>query len=523
MNIGEYPLSLEDIEAVAVGRNEVTLSEDAIERIERAAAFVREMATSGKAVYGVTTGFGANRNHVIRAEDAEILQERLLISHACGLGTPLDVEVVRAMMLLRINALAHGNSGIRVSTLRVLVDMLNAGVHPVVPELGSVGASGDLCPLAHMCLPIIGHGEVVYEGERMSGEEGFRRAGLSPVRLTYKEGLALLNGTQAMTALGVITALKFRRLLDCADMIGAMSLEAVAGRLEALDPRIHALRRRPGQILSASNIRAVLAGSELAGADPGTVEGKVEYIQDSYCLRCMPQVHGASRDVLDHVIDILMSEANAVTDNPLVFVPDGLQDGAILSGGNFHGQPVAMALDYLKIAMAEIGSISERRSAKLTDKYFSEGLPPFLVSEPGLNSGMMIPQYVAAALVSENKSRAHPASVDSIPTSANMEDHVSMGMHAGLHGQRILENVQRVVGIEYLIAAQALDFREGFRLGVGTVQALAALRKHVTFMEQDRVMYLDIERAIEVVNSGVPGAFLRELTDIVQPGNIEEG
>lgn len=520
MNIGEYPLSLEDIEAVAVDRDKVALSEDAVERIERAASFVREMATSGKAVYGVTTGFGANRDQVIRAEDAETLQERLLISHACGLGAPLEVEVVRAMMLLRINALAHGNSGIRASTLQVLVDMLNAGVHPVVPEMGSVGASGDLCPLAHMCLPIIGHGEVVYEGERLSGAEGFRRAGLVPVRLTYKEGLALLNGTQAMTALGVITALKFRRLLDCADMIGAMSLEAVAGRLEALDPRIHALRRRPGQILSASNIRAVLAGSELAGADPGTVEGKVEYIQDSYCLRCMPQVHGASRDVLDHVVDILMSEANAVTDNPLVFVPDGFQDGAILSGGNFHGQPVAMALDYLKIAMAEIGNISERRSAKLTDKYFSEGLPPFLVSEPGLNSGMMIPQYVAAALVSENKSRTHPASVDSIPTSANMEDHVSMGMHAGLHGQRILENVQRVVGIEYLIAAQALGFREGFRLGEGTEQALKALRERVTFMEQDRVMYVDIELAIDVVREGIPGFFLRALSEIEEPEEL---
>ncbi|MBA2662281.1 MAG: histidine ammonia-lyase [Bradymonadaceae bacterium] len=508
MNIGEYALSLEEIEYVVVDRVAVSLGAVAVEKIEAAARYVREMAMSGQAVYGVTTGFGANRDKVIRPEDTEILQERLLMSHACGMGPALPVEVVRAMMLLRITALAHGNSGVRASTLQVLVDMLNAGVHPVVPELGSVGASGDLCPLAHMCLPIIGLGEVNFDGERMSGAQGFARAGLSPVRLTYKEGLALLNGTQAMTALGVVTALAFRRLLDCADVIGAMSLEAVAGRLEALDPRIHAVRRRPGQIACASNIRAMLTDSELAGAMPGTVHGKVEYVQDSYCLRCMPQVHGASRDVLEHVIDVLMTEVNAVTDNPLVFVPDGFHDGAILSGGNFHGQPVAMALDYLKIAIAEIGSISERRSAKLTDKYFSEGLPAFLISEPGLNSGMMIPQYAAAALVSENKSQSFPASVDSIPTSANMEDHVSMGMHAGLHGHRILINVERVLGIEYLIAAQALDLRVGFRLGQGTGQARDAMRERVPFMEQDRVLYPDIEAATALVREGVPGCFL---------------
>ncbi|QDG51650.1 histidine ammonia-lyase [Persicimonas caeni] len=502
MHIGHTPLNLETIERVVFDHVTVEIAPSAHPKIEQAAQFVREMAQSGEAVYGVTTGFGANRDRVIRPEDAETLQERLLVSHACGVGQPLPTEVVRAMMLLRINALSQGNSGIRLSTLQLLADMLNAGVHPVIPELGSVGASGDLCPLAHMCLPLIGLGEAEFEGEKLSGEEAMMRAGLQPVRLTYKEGLALLNGTQAMTAAGVVAAIRFRQLLDCADTVGAMSLEAVAGRLAALDPRIHEIRGRKGQIDSARALRALLADSELAGAAPGTVEGKVEYVQDSYCLRCMPQVHGASRDVLDHVIDVLTTEANAVTDNPLVFPPEDGREGAILSGGNFHGQPVALALDYLKTAIAEIGSVSERRCAKLTDKYFSEGLPPFLVSNPGLNSGMMIPQYVAAALVSENKSQAFPASVDSIPTSANMEDHVSMGMHAALHTLRALTNVETIVGIEYLIAAQALDLRNGHRLGEGTRRAQTLLREHVEFMKHDRVLYPDIEKAATLVRDG---------------------
>ncbi|MFP4597409.1 MAG: histidine ammonia-lyase [Persicimonas sp.] len=507
MKIGDTPLTLDDIERVALGGEAVEIAASARPKIEASAQYVREMAQSGQAVYGVTTGFGANRDRVIQPEDAETLQERLLVSHACGLGDRLDTEVVRAMMLLRINALARGNSGIRLSTLELLANMLNAGVHPVVPELGSVGASGDLCPLAHMCLPIIGLGAAIFDGEQLDGAEAMRQAGLEPIRLTYKEGLALLNGTQAMTAAGMIAAIRFRQLLDCADTVGAMSFEAVAGRLAALDERIHLARGRKGQLDSARALRSLLEGSELAGAAPGTIEGKVEYIQDSYCLRCMPQVHGASRDVLDHVTDVLTTEANAVTDNPLVFVPEDGPDGAhkpgaILSGGNFHGQPVALALDYLKTAIAELGSVSERRSAKLTDKYFSEGLPPFLVSNPGLNSGMMIPQYVAAALVSENKSQSFPSSVDSIPTSANMEDHVSMGMHAAVHALRSIKNSESIIGIEYLISAQALDLRDGHRLGEGTRRALGVLREHVSFMKHDRVMYPDIQKAVTLVRDG---------------------
>ena len=502
MDVGTTPLKLADIGRVAYAGEPVRIAETAKPAIERAANFVRDQARSGQAVYGVTTGFGANRDQVIRPEDAETLQERLIMSHACGVGAALPRDAVRAMMLLRIATLARGNSGIRLSTLQCLAEMLNRGVHPVVPELGSVGASGDLCPLAHMCLPLIGLGEAEVEDEVMSGADAMARVGLEPVRLTYKEGLALLNGTQAQTAVGFVAAHGFRRLLDTADIVGAMSLEAVAGRMEALDPRIQDVRGRPGQIKSAENVRAALEGSALAGAEPGAVAGKVEYIQDSYCLRCMPQVHGACRDVLSHVEAVLEVEANAVTDNPLVFSPDGDVPGAILSGGNFHGQPVAMALDYLKIAISELASISERRSAKLTDKYFSDGLPPFLVSNPGLNSGMMIPQYVAAALVSENKGRAHPASVDSIPTSANMEDHVSMGMHAAIGAMHILGNAETVLGIEYLIAGQALDLRECDTLGAGTSVALRKLRDVVAFMPEDRVLYPDIESAVAIVRAG---------------------
>ncbi len=509
MEIGTAPVTLEEIYRVVFDEEKVEIAASAHSAIAESAAFVREMAQSGEAVYGVTTGFGANRDKVIRPEDAETLQERLLMSHACGVGDPLPDRVVRAMMLLRITALSQGRSGIRPETLNILVEMLNRRVHPVIPELGSVGASGDLCPLAHMCLPIIGLGEAEFEGKVMPGADALRAAGLEPTSLTYKEGLALLNGTQAMTALGVVVVWEARRLLDSADVIGAMSLDAVAGRMSAMDDRVHQVRGRKGQIDSAANIRYVLRGSELAEARPGAVPGKVEYVQDSYCLRCMPQVHGACRDVVSHVEQVLTVEANAVTDNPLVFVPTDDEPGAILSGGNFHGEPVAMALDYLKIALAELGSISERRSAKLTDKYFSEGLPPFLVSEPGLNSGMMIPQYVAAALVSENKNRATPASIDSIPTSANMEDHVSMGMHAGLHAKDIVQNVSRILGIELLIAGQALDLRVGLKGGEGTRGALSELRQHVDFLEEDRVLYPDIECAVDLIGTGRIAEFVR--------------
>lgn len=488
-------LTLEAIESVVFDHAPIRLDDETHRRVDESAAFVALQAQSGRAVYGVTTGFGANRDTTIDPAEAERLQENLIVSHACGVGEPFPTDVVRCMLLLRVNALVHGFSGIRSSTLDTLAEMLNRGVHPVVPEFGSVGASGDLCPLAHMCLPVIGQGEAEYEGERLPGAVAMKRAGLEPLRLTFKEGLALLNGTQAMTALGIIACRRLRGLLDIADAAAALSLESVAGRSGALHPRVHQVRGRQGQILSASNIRRLVNESELLDAPKGTIPGKQEYIQDSYCLRCAPQVHGAARDVLAHVAQILAQEANAVTDNPLVFA----ESGEIVSGGNFHGEPVAMALDYLKIAISEIGNISERRSAKLVDKAFNEGLPAFLVFRPGLNSGHMIPQYVAAALVSECKVLAHPSSVDSIPTSANMEDHVSMGTHAGRHSLIMIGYAEQVVGIELMIAAQALDLRAPSKPGPACAELVAMIREVIPFMAEDRVLYPDIEAAAELV------------------------
>ncbi len=493
--LGERPLSAADFAAVVWDGAEAVLADAARQRVAECAAFVEREARSGRSIYGVTTGFGYNRDLAIPAEAAELLQEKLIISHACGVGDPLPRSVVRGMMLLRIAALVQGYSGVRTETLDLLIALLNAGAHPVVPELGSVGASGDLCPLAHMALPLIGRGQFELGGQVMEAADGLARLGLAPRVLTYKEGLALLNGTQAMTALGLVVAHRLDRILQVADAACALSVEAVAGRVEAFDERIHQLRGRTGQLQSASRIRRWLDGSELAGAPPGTVEGKTEYVQDSYCLRCAPQVHGASRDAAAYVRGVLVDEANAVTDNPLVFP----EDGDILSGGNFHGQPVAIALDYLKVAVSEIGNISERRSAKLIDKAFNEGLPAFLVSNPGLNSGHMIPQYVAAALVSECKALAHPASTDSIPTSANMEDHVSMGHHAGRQALKILEHVEQVLAIELLLGAQAVELRAPLCPGPLVADLVADIRKRVTFMSEDRYLAPDLAAMREYV------------------------
>ena len=493
--IGDLPLTSAEIEAVLFGEAKVELSSDAARLIDRSADIVARAARSAQSVYGVTTGFGSNRDTSISSDDAEQLQHRLVISHACGVGNPLSQVVVRGMMLLRIKALARGFSGIRRVTLQRLIDLLNARIHPVVPERGSVGASGDLCPLAHVAIALIGVGEVDTPTGRTTALAALAAAGLEPVRLTYKEGLALLNGTQSMTALGLVTTLRARRIFALADAACAMTLEALAGRIEAFDPRVQTVRGRPGQIAVAARVRRLTAGSELVGCMPGQVEGKREFVQDPYCLRCAPQVHGAALDVLDHVETQLLIEVDAVTDNPIIF-PDN-ED--ILSGGNFHGQPVAMALDYLKLALADLSSISERRTARLVDKSLSEGLPAFLVSNPGLNSGMMIPQYVAAALVSEAKTLAVPASTDSIPTSANMEDHVSMGQHAGRQALAILELLEQVVAIELFVSAQALSLRAPHRPGAGTANLLAQIRAHVPQLEDDRYLSPDLARMLDLV------------------------
>ena len=495
VEVGATPVGVAEFVAVVWGGARLEISAAALESVGRAADFVVTQAQSGRPIYGVTTGFGSNKDTIIPPEKAELLQEKLLMSHACGVGEPLPTSVVRGMMFLRVAALVRGRSGIQPATLALLVTLLNERVHPIVPEHGSVGASGDLCPLAHMALPIIGLGEVEFEGQRMPSAKALDAIGVMPRRLTYKEGLALLNGTQAMTAVGLVVVHRFDRLLRIADLACALSLEAVGGRLAAFDPRIHALRGRAGQEESARAIREWVEGSELAGAAPGTVPGKTEYVQDSYSLRCAPQVHGASREAAAHATDVLVSEANAVTDNPIVF-PD---DGDILSGGNFHGQPVALVMDYLKLAISELGNISERRSAKLVDKAFNEGLPAFLVSNPGLNSGHMIPQYVAAALVAECKAAAHPASVDSIPTSANLEDHVSMGHHSARGALRMLELVERVIGIELMLAAQAIDLRRPRLPGKRVRKVLGIIRSRVPFLREDRVLSVDIEAMAKLV------------------------
>jgi histidine ammonia-lyase len=452
---------------------------------------VDELVAARRAVYGITTGFGKFSDVFISPDETETLQRNLIMSHACAVGEPLDEEIVRAMMLLRAQALSRGHSGIKPETLDLLVAMLNHGVHPVVPEQGSLGASGDLAPLAHMCLPLIGLGEAYYLGERLPAAEALRRAGLTPVELSSKEGLALINGTQCMTGIGSLVLHDGLNLLKAADIAAALTGEALGAIPAAWDARIQALRRHPGQAVAAENLCRLVHGSKLVTA-PGEVR-----TQDPYTLRCIPQVHGASRTAIDHVADVVGWEINAVTDNPLLFP----EDGDVISGGNFHGQPMALAMDYLGIALSELADISERRIERLVNPALS-GLPAFLTRQGGLNSGLMITQYTAASLVSENKVWAHPASVDSIPSSANQEDHVSMGTTGARKARKIMANVTRVLGIELLCAAQAAEFVGPDGLGAGTRAAYGTIRKHVRPLNEDRVLAPEIEACAELIRSG---------------------
>jgi len=497
--LGGTPLTLADVVAVARGRLRVELAPEAVARMARSRAVVDRCVDEGLVRYGITTGFGKFCDTVISREENDLLQHNLIVSHACGVGEPLPEETVRAMMLLRVNALAVGNSGIRVSTAEALLGMLNAGVAPVVPEKGSLGSSGDLAPLSHMALVLIGKGEAFYEGRRVPGSEALAAAGLTPVTLAAKEGLALINGTQCMTAVGALACADALDLAALAEAIAALSLQGLRGIVDAFDPRVHALRGQPGQIDSAAALRGLLAGSALA-----TTQGELR-VQDAYALRCVPQVHGASRDAIAYAAEVVARELGAVTDNPIIFP----EDEAILSGGNFHGQPVALAMDFLGIALAELANISERRLERLVNPALSNGLPAFLCVDGGLNSGFMIAQYVAAALVSENKVLAHPASVDSIPSSANQEDHVSMGTIAARKARSILENARSALAIEFLAACQAVDLRgrEAARLGpealsAPTRAAYDALRARVPTLGPDRVMYTDIDAARELVRDG---------------------
>ena len=482
-------LTLEDFSQIVDRGAECALSASARQRVEAARDLIADVASHGDetpAVYGVNTGFGDLSKVRIPSDQTRLLQERLVRSHAAGVGDPLPDRVVRGMLLLRANTLAQGHSGVRPELIEVLLAMLAHGVLPVVPSRGSVGASGDLAPLAHLALPVIGRGRARFEGAELDGREAMEKAGLGPLVLEPKEGLALINGTQAMTSLLAIAVLEAQRLVKIADALGALSTDALLGTDSPFDARLHALRPHPGQVASAANLWQLLQGSEMRESH----RHGDSRVQDPYSIRCMPQVHGAVRDVLSEVESRLAIEMNAVTDNPLVFA----DDREILAGGNFHGEPMAMAADFLAIALAEIGSISERRIDKLTDPVFS-GLPAFLTDDPGLNSGFMMAQVTAAALVSENKGLAHPASVDSIPTSAEKEDHVSMGMGAALKLQQVIINVRSILAIELLAAAQGIDLRRPLRSSPILETLHSGIRQDVAKWQEDRELAPDIAHA----------------------------
>jgi histidine ammonia-lyase len=452
-------------------------------------------------VYGITTGFGAFKDRLISAAQVEQLQRNILVSHAVGVGEALDQPTTRALMLIRANTLAKGHSGIRAETLRLLVELLNRGVYPVVPCKGSLGASGDLAPLAHMALPLIGLGEVIYQGKRISGAEALSQAGLTPVQLTAKEGLALTNGTTLMNAIGVLVTHQAETLAAIADLAGALSLEAMHGTPRAFDARIHAARPHPRQIACASFMRRLIENSTFTRPDDPL------NVQDAYTLRCIPQVHGMVQDAIEYARWVMNIELNSATDNPLIFFDEN-DEAAVLSGGNFHGEPLAVSMDYLSLALAELGNISERRLARLVDAASNKDvLPAFLIEQGGVNSGFMLTQYTAAALASENKVLAHPASVDTISTSANIEDHVSMGPAAARQAREIAGNVEYILALELFAAAQGIDFRRQVlgpqaKLGRGTGPAYEFIRQQVPFIEKDTLMYPHIETMRQMISDG---------------------
>jgi len=487
-------LRIDDVWAVAVGGAGATLSDEARTKMQAARELVERAAHGSREhTYGVNTGFGRFVSRSIPEELTGELQLRLLRSHACGVGEPYPDEVVRAAMLLRANTLAKGNSGARIETVELLLACLEAGILPRVPSRGSVGASGDLAPLAHLALPLVGEGEAFLGGERLPGADALARAGLEPIVLEAKEGLSLINGTQFMAALGALGLVRARRLARAADVACALSVEALQGSRTSFLPQIQALRPLRGQGLAAANVLRLLEGSAIIEAHRWC-----DKVQDAYSLRCAPQVHGASRDLLDYVDYTVSVELNAATDNPLVLV----EDEALVSNGNFHGQPLAFALDALAMAVAELASISERRLERLVNPNLSDGLPAFLTSDGGLNSGFMIPQYVAASLVSENKVLCHPASVDSIPTSAGQEDHVSMGNAAGLKAWQVLGNCEQALAIELLAGAQAVEFHAPLEPGAGGKAARAAVRALSPRLHDDRSLSADIEAVADAIRDG---------------------
>ena len=485
-------LTIEQVAEVARDYREVEIAETAKTSVLEAEKAVNDYVLNNQTVYGITTGFGKFSEVAISPGDTNKLQNNLLASHACGVGEPLTEDIVRAMMLLRLNSLVKGHSGIRLTTIENLLAMLNKRVYPVVYEKGSLGASGDLCPLAHMALVLIGKGEAWIEDKKVPGLMALQAADIKPTILGAKEGLALINGTQLMSAVGSLLVYDARKLADDCDLVLSMTLEALNGIIDAFDLRIHQLRPHPGQLVSAKNVLANLSGSEYISR-----QGELR-VQDAYSLRCAAQVHGAARDAIEHLADKITIEINSATDNPLLWPKEDL----VLSGGNFHGESLALALDYCGIALAELANISERRLERLVNPQLSEGLPAFLIENGGLNSGFMILQYSAAALVSENKVLAHPASVDSIPSSANQEDHVSMGAIAATKALKILDNSETVVAMELLAAAQALDLRAKKKQGIKTKTAYEKLRMEIDFVKEDRELYPLIAKTKKIIKGG---------------------
>ncbi len=499
--ISPEKLTFKAIFDVLKENRKIALSEEAVQRIEKCRAYLdRKMAEQDEPIYGINTGFGALYDKSISKEDLGRLQENLVKSHACGSGEEVPKEVVKLMLLLKVQSLSYGHSGVQAATVNRLIDFFNNEVFPVVYQLGSLGASGDLAPLAHMSLPLLGMGKVHFDGEKKEATEVLAHFGWKPLQLQSKEGLALLNGTQFMGAYGVQSLLKLFRLSELADIIGAISLDAFDGRIEPFMDRLHHIRHHQGQIQTAARFRILLDGSEL-------IAQYKKHVQDPYSFRCIPQVHGASKDSFNYVASVFSSEINAVTDNPTIF-PD---EDIIVSGGNFHGQPLALALDNMAIAAAELGSISERRTYQLL--HGKRGLPPFLVANPGLNSGFMIPQYTAASIVNQNKQLCTPASVDTIESSQGQEDHVSMGANAATKAYRVVDNLERILAIELFNAAQALDFRRPKKSSPFIEEFVAAYRSRVAFVQEDKIMHDEMEKTI---------LFLREvqydLPDALIPG-----
>jgi histidine ammonia-lyase len=492
ISLGFDGLTLAELVAIARGGAQVKLSRGAEKRIRETRRLVEKWVEDGKTIYGITTGFGALSDVAISKKDTRRLQENILMSHAAGVGDPLDEETVRATMALRVKDLARGHSGIRLETVQHLLALLNWGVCPVIPQKGSVGASGDLAPLAHLALVLVGLGEAFFKGQRMSGSQVLSKCGLTPINLESGEGLALVNGTQVMTAIGALAVDRAIALSKMTDIAAAMSLEVLMGSRTEFDKRIHQIRPHPGQACAADNMERIIQNSEII-----TSHKDCSRIQDAYTLRCSPQVHGATKDTVTHCHRVIETEMNSSTNNPLIFSES--QD--FLLGGNFHGQPVALALDFLSVAISELANISERRIERLVNPKLS-GLPAFLVSDGGLNSGFMIAQYTAASLVSENKVLCHPASVDSIPTSANKEDHVSMGTIAARQCREIIRNTENVIAIELLCAAQALDLFTNLKPGAGTLAAYQVIRRTIAPLEKDRILSNDIKAMKDLIRSG---------------------